>query len=170
MCFLLVATPHSNFFQMAEEDQAAGITQLWKTFSIYGWMDGWSCVYFTIFSVLFLKLAYRQHKGARQSLAYRCCYYWCMARHRNTMASTNVDWWHHRSKDFSAQKPSSSFHLTTQQSKMKQVLLVVYETLHDFTPTYYSLAQFQLPICASVSLRMFFRDCRRPFCPPMHQA
>lgn len=52
--------------------QAAGITQLWKVSSMYGWMDGWSCVYFTIFRGLFLKLDYRQHKRARQPLAYRC--------------------------------------------------------------------------------------------------
>lgn len=58
--------------------QTAGITQLWKAFSMYGWMDGWSCVYFTIFSVLFLKLDYRQHKRARQRLAYTCLLLlWC---------------------------------------------------------------------------------------------
>lgn len=52
-------------------DQAAGITRLWKAFSMYGWMDGWSCVYSTIFSVLFLRLDYSQHKRDREPLVYR---------------------------------------------------------------------------------------------------
>ena len=58
-------------------DQAAGITQLWKAFSMCGWMDGWSCVYCTIFRVLFSKWDYRQHKRARQPLAYGC-YSWLL--------------------------------------------------------------------------------------------
>lgn len=32
---------------------------------MYGWMDGWSCVGFTIFSLVFLKLDYKHNKKAR---------------------------------------------------------------------------------------------------------
>ena len=77
LCFLiggvsLFPLPHGGLSQMASGGPGAGITQLWKVFSTYGWMDGWSCVYLTIFNVLFLKLDYRQHKKVRQSLANRC--------------------------------------------------------------------------------------------------
>lgn len=77
LCFLiggvsLFPLPHGGLSQMASGGPGAGITQLWKVFSTYGWMDGWSCVYLTIFNVLFLKLDYRQHKKVRQSLADRC--------------------------------------------------------------------------------------------------
>lgn len=150
--------------------QAAGITQLWKAFSIYGWMDGWSCVYFTIFSVLFLKLDYRQHKRARQPLAYRCLLLLLYGeiqkkygKHQFWLVTPQI-------KFLLCSKAFIFFpsHNTTKQNEVSS-----FSGLRD--PTWFhSYLLFSGPMttakmCIS-KLEDAFRDCRKPFCPPMHQA
>lgn len=140
---LPVATPPQQLVPDGSGGWGAGITQLWKVFSTYGWMDEWSCVYLTIFSVLFLKLHYGDHKKARQALAYRCLLLTISiyrVKNRNNMATINSDWWHHRSNhSLLWSLHFFPFQNRTQQNKMKyQVLCVVYKALNDFTSTYSS--------------------------------
>lgn len=147
LCFLiagvsLLPLPHSSLSQMASGGPGAGITQLWKVFSTYGWMDGRSCVYFTIFRVLFLRLDYRQHKKARQLLARRCLLLTSITGWKTeTIWQPSILIGDTTDQIISLLTASTFFpsQNTTQQNKMKyRILCVVYKAPHDFTSTYYS--------------------------------